>query len=222
MRRKSSFKKLCPILVALAWVPPTLAQSAALAVATNVNISMQAGDNAEETITINPLNPLNLFADDTWSVEGRYSFDGGLTWGTSDVSALGTSDGDVSSAFDDFGNLFLVQFSSVSALEVVVGLSTNGGASFNLLYQTTTRKNDQPTVVTGPSSTPGQGSVWISYTDKNNNLEVQGAAVTGLGSVGAFSAAQSPPDADRLSGRCLRRSVFEKFSYFFHLSSSTY
>jgi hypothetical protein len=190
-----SFNKLCPILAALAWVASALAQPAALTVATNVNISMQLGDNAEQTIAINPQNPLNLFADDTWSVVGRYTLDGGLTWSSSDVSALGTSDGDVSSAFDDFGNLFLVQFSSASALQVVVGLSTNGGASFDLLYETTTRKNDQPTIVTGPSSTPGQGSVWISYTDRNNKLEVQGAAVTGLGSVGAFSAAQSPPDS---------------------------
>ena len=195
MRRNTSFNKLCPILAALACAASALARPAALTVATNVNISMQFGDNAEQTIAINPQNPLNLFADDTWSVVGRYTLDGGLTWSSSDVSALGTSDGDVSSAFDDFGNLFLVQFSSASALEVVVGLSTNGGASFDLLYETTSRKNDQPTIVTGPSSTPGQGSVWISYTDRNNKLEVQGAAVTGLGSVGAFSAAQSPPDS---------------------------
>src|SRR6516165_5791490 len=193
MRRNMSFNKLCPILAALAWVASALAQPAALTVATNVNISMEAGDNAEQTIAINPRNPLNLFADDTWSVVGRYSLDGGLTWSTSDVSALGTSDGDVSSVFDDFGNLFLVQFSSVNTLEVVVGLSTNGGASFNLLYETTTKKNDQPTIVTGPSSTAGQGSVWISYTDKNNDQVVQGAAVTGLGGVGTFSAAQSVP-----------------------------
>jgi hypothetical protein len=190
-----SFKKLYPILAALACALSAPAQPAALTVATNVNISVRAGGNAEQTIAINPQNPLNLFADDTWSVVGRYSLDGGLTWSTSDVSALGTSDGDVSSAFDDFGNLFLVQFSSVTTLQVVVGLSTNGGASFDLLYETTTRKNDQPTLVTGPSSTPGQGSVWISYTDRNNKLEVQGAGVTGLGSVGAFSAAQSPPDS---------------------------
>jgi hypothetical protein len=188
-----SFKKLCPIFMALVCIWHVPAQSAVLTVASNVNISRAAGGNAEETIAINPRNPLNLFADDTWSVVGRYSLDGGLTWSTSDVSALGTSDGDVSSAFDDFGNLFLVQFSSVSALQIVVGLSTNGGVSFKLLYETTTRKNDQPTVVTGPSSTPAQGSVWISYTDKNNNQVVQGAAVTGLGNVGTFSAAQAVP-----------------------------
>jgi hypothetical protein len=164
-----------------------------LTVGTNVNVTMATGDNAEETITISPRNPLNLFEDDTWSVVGRYSLDGGLTWNNSDVSAMGPSDGDVSAAFDEYGNLFLVQFSSVSSLNVVVGLSTNGGASFSLIYETATRKNDQPTIVTGPSSTPGQGSVWISYTDRNNSLAVQGAAVTGLGNVGTFSAAQSPP-----------------------------
>jgi len=173
------------------WMRHAPAQSAALTVANNINISMATNNNAEETIAINPRNPLNLFADDTWSVVGRYSLDGGLTWSTSDVSKLGISDGDVWSAFDDFGNLFLAQFNSVTSLQIVVGLSTNGGASFNLLYQTTAKKNDQPTIVTGPSSTPGQGSVWISYTDKNNNQVVQGAAVTGPGSVGTFSAAQS-------------------------------
>ena len=193
MRRNSSLKKLCPIVVALVWLLHAPAHSATLTAASNVNINMAAGDNAETTIAINPRNPLNVFADDTWSVVGRYSLDGGLTWSTSDVSALGTSDGDVSSAFDDFGNLFLVQFSSVNTLQIVVGLSTNGGASFSLLYETTTKKNDQPTIVTGPSSTPGQGSVWISYTDKNNNQVVQGAAVMGLGSMGTFSAAQAVP-----------------------------
>ncbi len=193
MLRNASFKLLCLLLLAQVGVRPLLAQSAVLTVAPNVNISMQKGDNAEETIAINPLNPRNLFADDTWSVVGRYSLDGGLTWSNSDVSALGTSDGDVSSAFDDFGNLFLAQFSSASTLQVVVGLSTNGGASFGLLYKTSTRKNDQTTIVTGPSATPGQGSVWISYTDRTNNQVVQGAAVTGLGSVGTFSTAQAVP-----------------------------
>lgn len=186
-------KTLCAMVVATLGTLQAMAQSSALTVAGNVNISKAAGDNAEETIAINPRNPLNLFADDTWSVVGRYTLDGGATWSTSDVSALGTSDGDVSSAFDDFGNLFLVQFSSASSLQVVVGLSTNGGASFKLLYETSTKKNDQPTIVTGPSSTAGQGAVWISYTDRNNNQVVQGAAVTNLGSVGTFSAAQAVP-----------------------------
>src|SRR5215831_18435853 len=118
MRRNPCLRKLCPIIVALMWMRHAPAQSAALTVANNINISMATNNNAEETIAINPRNPLNLFADDTWSVVGRYSLDGGLTWSTSDVSKLGISDGDVSSAFDDFGNLFLVQFNSVTSLQI--------------------------------------------------------------------------------------------------------
>lgn len=195
MRGKSVISLICGVFIVLAWPCAGWGGVATLTAGPNVNISREAGDNAEETIAINPANPLNLFADDTYSVVGRYSLDGGLTWSNSALPALGASDGDVSAAFDDYGNLFLVQFSSVTTLQVVVGLSTNGGASFQLLYETSSKKNDQPTIVTGPSSTPGQGSVWISYTDRNNNLEVQGAAVTGLGSVGTFSSAQSPPSS---------------------------
>lgn len=187
------FKRLFPILAAGLCAIHASAQSTPLTVATNVNISKASGDNSETAIAINPRNPLNLFAEDTWAVVGRYSLDGGLTWNTSDLSTLGASDGDMSCAFDDFGNLFLTQFSTSSLLQIVVGLSTNGGASFGLLYKTTTKENDQPTLVTGPSSTPGQGSVWISYTDKSNNQVVQGATVTGFGSVGAFTAAQAVP-----------------------------
>jgi hypothetical protein len=193
MRGQSLIRRLCLVFVVLSSTWTVAGQPVTLTVGANINVTMATNNNAEETIAINPRNPQNLFEDDTWSVVGRYSLDGAVTWSNSNVSALGTSDGDVSSAFDDYGNLFLVQFSSVSALNIVVGLSTNGGASFSKLYETSTRKNDQPTIVTGPSSTAGQGSVWISYTDKNNNLEVQGAVVTGLGSVGTFSAAQSPP-----------------------------
>jgi hypothetical protein len=186
-----SFNTLCSVLFVALWTLRAPAQSTVLTVASNVNISMSAADNAETAIAINPQNPLNLFAEDTWTVVGRYTTNGGLTWNTSDLSALPGSDGDMSCAFDDFGNLFLVQFSPVQSLQIVVGLSTNGGASFSLLYETTTKKNDQPTLVTGPSATPGQGSVWISYTDKNNNQVVQGATVTGFGSVGTFTAAQT-------------------------------
>ncbi len=186
-------KSLCLILIAIFSALHAPAQSITLTVATNVNISAASDDNAETAIAINPKNPLNLFAEDTWSVVGRYSLDGGVTWNTSDLSALGASDGDMSTAFDDFGNLFLTQFSSVTALQIVVGLSTNGGASFRVVYETTSKNNDQPTLVTGPSSTPGRGSVWISYTDKNNNQVIQGAPVTGFGAVGTFTTAVTVP-----------------------------
>jgi hypothetical protein len=160
-----------------------------LTVGTNNNLTNSSANNAEDCIAINPRNPLNLFMSETWSLATRYSTDGGLTWQDSNIGALGSSVGDVSAAFDTFGNLFLVRFGS--GLRIVVGLSTNGGATFSNLYTTSSSNNDQPTVVTGPSSISGQGSVWICYTDSGSHLVAQGANVTGLGTIGSFSAAQA-------------------------------
>src|ERR1043166_607878 len=165
--------------------------AATLIVGTNLNITKSSANNAEGTIAVNPLNPNNLFEDDTWTTIGRYTTNGGATWQNSNLSALGSSIGDVSASWDQFGNLFLVQFGANEA--IVVGISTNGGAKFNLLYQSSSTFNDQATLVAGPSGTNGVGSVWINYTDENNDEVVQGAPVMGLGLVGAFSAAQIAP-----------------------------
>jgi hypothetical protein len=160
-----------------------------LAVGPNVNISKSSGNNAEECIAINPRNPLNLFASETYSLMTKYSMDGGTTWNNSDVSSLPGSIGDVSAAFDTFGNLFLVRLGT--SIRVMVGLSTNGGASFSLLFQTSDNNLDQPSVATGPSAVPGQASVWINYTTFSGSQVARGAAVTGIGVVGSFSAAQT-------------------------------
>jgi hypothetical protein len=160
-----------------------------LTVGTNINITKSSANNAEECIAINPRNPLNLFMSETWSLATRYSTDGGITWQDSNIGALGSSIGDVSAAFDTFGNLFLVRFGS--GLRIVVGLSTDGGATFSNLATSPSSNNDQPTVVTGPSPVPGQGSVWICYTDSSGRLVAQGANVTALGTVGSFSAPQA-------------------------------
>jgi hypothetical protein len=74
---------------------------------------------------------------------------------------------------------------------VAFGLSTNGGASFTLLFQPSGNNNDQPSVTTGPSSVPGQASVWVTYTTSSGILAARSAAITGLGAIGALSAAQS-------------------------------
>jgi hypothetical protein len=94
----------------------------------------------------------------------------------------------VAAAFDSFGNLYLVRFGVSES--IVVGLSTNLGATFSLLFQTTTG-NDQPSVAVGPSSVAGQGSVWISYSTSSSSLAARGASVTGLGSIGSFIAAET-------------------------------
>src|SRR5262249_51640468 len=59
----------------------------------NVNATRATGSQAETTIAINPTNPLNLFASDTWANSVRYSMDGGATWQNSNVSMIPSSDG---------------------------------------------------------------------------------------------------------------------------------
>jgi hypothetical protein len=163
-----------------------------LTVGPNINITKSTANNSEECFSINPLNTSQLFASETWSLATKYSNNGGTAWQNSNIAPLGNSlGGDVSSAWDTFGNLFLVEFGA--NLQVIVGLSTNGGATFRLIYTTASSNNDQPTVVVGPSGTPGEGSVWILYTDSSRRPTVQGARVTGLGNVGTFSAPQYAP-----------------------------
>jgi hypothetical protein len=148
------------------------AQPVTLTVGRNINISKSSENNAEECIAINPKNPLNLFVSETWSLMTKYSKDGGVTWSNSDVSALPASIGDVAAAFDTFGNLFLVRFGTSD--RVAIGLSTNGGTSFTLLFQPSGNNTDQPSVTTGPSAVSGQATVWVNYTTSSGSLVFPG------------------------------------------------
>jgi hypothetical protein len=71
---------------------------------------------------------------------------------------------------------------------VVLALSTNGGqpGSFTLLQTIDTGFIDQPTVAVGA------GSVWVTWWNAGT-IFARGAAVTGLGAVGAFTAPQAAP-----------------------------
>jgi hypothetical protein len=171
---------------------------ATLTVGPNVNISKAAGNNAESTISINPTNPLNLFEDDTFSTVGHFSVNGGTTWLKSNMAGIPATVGDVQSAWDKFGNLFLVELTAnVPNQTVILALSTDGGASFrslgNPLPTDTNVGFDQPSIAVGPGATPTTGSVWISTTDGLNNLVAVGAPVLGLGSLGAFGAPEVAP-----------------------------
>src|SRR5215475_4083427 len=76
----------------------------------NINITRLSGSQAESTISVNPTNNNNLFESDTISNIGHYSMDGGLTWSISNLSALPSSIGDVQTAWDQYGNLYLTRF----------------------------------------------------------------------------------------------------------------
>src|SRR5205809_532599 len=51
-----------------------------LTVGPNLNSSKTAGNEQETTIALNPTNPLNIFVEDTNSVVGRFTLNGGTTW----------------------------------------------------------------------------------------------------------------------------------------------
>src|SRR6266404_558868 len=115
------FESYVPALVLFGLFTAFASRAASLVLGPNLNVTRSTANNAETVIAVNPLNPNNLFADDTWSVIGRYSTNGGASWQNSDLSAMPSSFGDVSAAWDTFGNLFLVQFGG-SNLRIVVGL----------------------------------------------------------------------------------------------------
>jgi hypothetical protein len=172
-------------------------------VGANVNVSQRLGNQTETTTAVDPTNAQRVFIasnDETLSLSGLFrawSTNGGATFTTGTV-ATGTGTGgdglppaccDPSASFDGFGNLFLVYLdTTTSPRQIILLLSTNGGATFtNLATIATGANTDQPTVTTGA------GSVWVTYTDNANTISARGAAVTALGTVGAFNAAQVAP-----------------------------
>ena len=164
-----------------------------LIVGPNVNVSKRAGYEAEVAIAVNPANPQNVFVLSNTSgssMFGGVSNDGGATWSTRLVAT--GADGitaaccDPTLSADPFGNLFMGYINSATNA-IVVTRSSNGGASF-VPVATFSGSIDQPTVVTGP------GSVWVTYMS-GGSVVARGAAVTALGTVGAFNAEQISPSS---------------------------
>jgi hypothetical protein len=92
---------------------------------------------------------------------------------------------DNKAVFDKYGNLFVSYIGANDEL----ALSTNGGASFVDLI-TTGIGSDYPGVAVGPDGT-GASSVWAFGSSSGATMSARGAKVTGLGSIGAFTAAQT-------------------------------
>jgi len=188
------------ILSACIMAGPIQAFAASLTVGTNANITAMTNNQTETTIAVNPTNPQNLFAGAnggyTYSPAKLplpsvfcYSTNGGANWKPSDLSALPPVCCDQSTSWDEFGNLFLAY--AASSGPAVVALSTNGGASFTVLYQSA-GVPDQPTVTTGPGGNYAPGSVWVTYAS-SSGLVALGAGVNGFGEVGGFSTEQIVP-----------------------------
>jgi hypothetical protein len=148
----------------------------------NINISQSSASDAETAIAVNPTNTKNLFVTCTATAVFKFSNDGGASWQDSNVGSLSSSNGDQQLAWDQFGNLFMVTFGSNGS--TVLALSSDGGATFTNLV-TTADNTDQPSVAVGA------GMVWFDF-NLSGTMNAQGAAVTGLGAVGAFSSVQQP------------------------------
>jgi PEP-CTERM motif len=169
-----------------------------MTVGPNVNLNRQNGYQAETAVAIDPTNPNRMFA---WSNDlnarnsAAFTTDGGVSW----VSRFTGSDGwpglggDPTCSFDGFGNLFGASFSS-SFSNILVRNSIDGGQTFSQSVLTISGSADQPTIKAGPSPVAGQQAVWITHL-ASGGLVARGAAVTALGSVGAFGAAQTIPGA---------------------------
>lgn len=164
-------------------------RAAVITVGPNVNITQALGNQAESTISVNPLNPLQLFESDTISGVGHFSTNGGATWLTSNLSALGTSLGNVQTAWDQFGNLFLTRFGNPSpSTSIIVARSTDGGATFaDVRTISGVSGNNQPSIAVGANS------VWVDFTNPSGQIVAAGAQVSGFNSVGAFSSLQAAP-----------------------------
>jgi hypothetical protein len=172
----------------------------------NFDVSARPGDEAENTIAVNPADPRNVAAM-TCAV-GRHgglflgvSFNGGRTWRRR-LFATGAQVGhtcDEALAWDRYGNLWMSHITKMSPVtknfDVFVGVSTDGGRHFGKVTDIvptgpfpTGNAPDQPFITTGP------GSVWVSYASVPSGvIQAAGAKVTGRGRFGRFSAPQSVP-----------------------------
>ena len=193
-------------------ISPIVAAPAA-SIGPNRNVSRLTGNHHENSIAVNPANPAQIVVvSNTESSPGNmraYSTDSGATWTSGIIAngdALGNGCGDPSLAWDNFGNLFLV-YLDCTFTDVQLALSTDGGQTFSFVttvarptplapfgpakpgnpYGTRSGAGvDQPTVAVGA------GSVWVTYNTLGA-ISARGAAVTGLGLVGALNAAQVAP-----------------------------
>lgn len=165
---------------------------------TNVDVSQRPGNESEEAIAVNPLNPNNvvIVTNVAGSAPGMFegvSFDGGKTWST---SIIGNNDNlkdaccDPSLSFDKNGNLFMT-YLYITENFIPVALSTDGGLHFNIVANimkpdtsssnTTNEKGlfrfvDQPTIAAASNE------VWVVF-NAGGPIMAAGARVAGFNQV---------------------------------------
>jgi hypothetical protein len=172
-----------------------------------VNVSAAAGNQAEATVAVDPTNPQRIFVASNPGTTAAISTNGGVTWTTFGLGVPG--DGlpapccDNVAAWDQFGNLFLVYIglgadgnvgTADDTIELLISTTGGGQGSFTVLQQIDVGNVDQPTVAVGA------GSVWVTWNN-GGTIYARGAAVSGLGQVGAFTARQAAPGSATVGGQ---------------------
>lgn len=166
------------------------------------NVSQLLNYQNECAIAINPTNKNELFCACNNATGGLFfarSTDRGQTWVYPDADKT-LADGDAGQgplaccdptlAWDSFGNLFVTYLGNGLTIETL--LSTDSGQTFTNLA-TFAGSNDQPTIVAKDTTAVGAPvAVWIVW-NQSGQMRARGAAVTGLGTVGAFGAMQTIP-----------------------------
>ncbi len=178
------------------------ARPAAPKVPTNINVSREPGNQAEDAVAIQQTNPNNVVIvaneGSASALFHGWSTDGGRTWQTdriADGDNLGTACCDPALASDNYGNIFLTWLASTGP--VLVAVSTDGGATFTKIATFAVARGPagptrRPNLASGdqPSIVAAENEVWVTFT--GSTILAQGASVTGLGQVGAFGAAEVP------------------------------
>lgn len=201
--RRSVFAAGLALACLLGLLLPLSGAHAQLTDLNDVNTSKMPNYQNECSIIKNPTpGSQQLFAacnNSTGGIFATRSTDHGATWTYPDPTDKTLADGDPGQgplaccdptlAWDTFGNLYVGYLGNSS---VVVLLSTDGGLTFSTLM-TWAGSVDQPTVVAANTSAPGAPvAVWVVW-NQSGTMRASGAAVTGLGTVGAFGPVQTIP-----------------------------
>ncbi|TMK96757.1 MAG: exo-alpha-sialidase [Actinobacteria bacterium] len=208
-------------MLALAVLVTTALPATAATVGPSIDVSVMPGNEAENAVAVNPTNPLNVVAMSTLPdvpsglFEG-VSFDGGQTWTRSVIGTggdLGEICCDEQLTFDPYGNLWMTYLLNTNG-DILIALSTDGGLTLDKVAEIVPTKptgskapsNAHPKRLRGstkgvlgdqPSISAGPDGVWVSWTSfPSTVVEASGAAVSGLGLHGSFSAPEAVPTAN--------------------------
>jgi hypothetical protein len=196
MRGRFLTRTSSTILLALAGALMAATFASAAGPPPNLNVTAMPGNEAEDAIAVNPTDPSNVVAMSTLPdvVSGLavgVTSDGGTTWQRRVIGQAGDPLGEICCdqqlAWDRFGNLWMTYLVNTNG-DVLVALSTDGGASFTKVADIQTKFGDQPSIAVG------RDSVWVSFTaSPGNQIQAFGAPVTGLGAFGSFTPPENVP-----------------------------